>query len=242
MARKVLATECSVEGCGITREETRIVKGMCRKHYKRMFRKGTLELDVVHYVCSVEGCDNPHKSNSFCDKHYRKFKTYGDPLAGSQRLTNYRTAEERFTNNIVWVGECLEWQGTLDSTGYGLVRTDSGKSTAAHRYALARHLGRAIPEELYVDHKCHNPLCVNHKHLREVTPKQNMENRKGVSKRSTSGVRGVYWNKNNKNWSVRIGHNYKCYYFGSYKTLEEATEVAISKRNELYTHNDLDRT
>lgn len=40
MGRKKLATVCEVEDCGLTHEETRIVKGMCRKHYKRFTRNG----------------------------------------------------------------------------------------------------------------------------------------------------------------------------------------------------------
>ena len=241
MGRKKLATICEVADCGLTHEESRIVKGMCRKHYKRFMRKGTLELDVVRHVCTLDACGRPHQSRGYCLGHYRRFMKYGDPLEGGDIGTHLFSAEERYANNIKWVGDCLEWQGTLDSSGYGMVRLDSGVVTAAHRYSLSRKLGRPIPKELMVDHMCHNPLCVNPEHLREVTPKQNSEHRQGVSRRSTSGVLGVYWNKNNQNWTVRIGHNYKCYYFGSYKDKDEAERVAIAKRNELFTHNDKDR-
>lgn len=36
----------------------------------------------VHVICTVEGCGKPHEAKGFCKAHYRKFKTYGDPLAG----------------------------------------------------------------------------------------------------------------------------------------------------------------
>lgn len=31
-------------------------------------------------VCSVDGCENKHFCKGFCNKHYKKFKKYGDPL------------------------------------------------------------------------------------------------------------------------------------------------------------------
>lgn len=33
-------------------------------------------------VCTIEGCDKRHHAKGFCDAHYRKFRRYGDPLAG----------------------------------------------------------------------------------------------------------------------------------------------------------------
>lgn len=33
-------------------------------------------------LCSVEGCDSPIKGHSLCDKHLRKLRKYGNPLAG----------------------------------------------------------------------------------------------------------------------------------------------------------------
>lgn len=29
--------------------------------------------------CTLTDCDNPHKGLGFCDKHYQRFKKYGDP-------------------------------------------------------------------------------------------------------------------------------------------------------------------
>jgi len=35
-------------------------------------------------VCSVEGCDKPHKSRGWCRKHYLRFWRHGDPLTVKQ--------------------------------------------------------------------------------------------------------------------------------------------------------------
>jgi hypothetical protein len=36
-------------------------------------------------------------------------------------------------------------------------------------------------------------------------------------------------------------HNWKPIFLGYYNTPEEANEVVVAKRNELFTHNDADR-
>ena len=33
-------------------------------------------------MCSIEGCGKPHEAKGYCKSHYRKFRQYGDPLAG----------------------------------------------------------------------------------------------------------------------------------------------------------------
>jgi hypothetical protein len=30
--------------------------------------------------CSVPGCEAPHKTRSYCNRHYKRFRKYGDPL------------------------------------------------------------------------------------------------------------------------------------------------------------------
>lgn len=64
-------------------------------------------------------------------------------------------------------GNCIEWQGAISSTGYGL----EGKKYA-HRLAMERLVG-AIPKHLVIDHICRNRRCVNIGHLRVVTRREN---------------------------------------------------------------------
>lgn len=58
---------------------------------------------------------------------------------------------------------CWLWTGALDDDGYGRVLVD-GRNSKAHRVAYTLHKG-AIPEGLYVCHRCDTPACVNPVHL-----------------------------------------------------------------------------
>ena len=70
---------------------------------------------------------------------------------------------------------------------------------------------------------------------------QNHENRAGARADSSSGVRGVFWEKRRGCWTARVRHNQKVHHVGQFPTLEDAESAVIAKRNELFTHNDLDR-
>lgn len=87
----------------------------------------------------------------------------------SSKPHRYMSAEERFEAQTVPVPEagCLLWLGTLVD-GYGQFRAD-GVVQMAHRYALARQIGRPIKPGMLACHKCDTPSCVNPDHLYEGT-------------------------------------------------------------------------
>jgi hypothetical protein len=94
--------------------------------------------------------------------------------------------------------------------------------------------------DLNLDHHRNCPKnCVNPEHLRPVTQKQNVENRPGLAANNTSGVTGVYWHRNR--WMAEVKHNGSKHYVGRFTDIAEAEAAVIAKRNELFTHNDIDR-
>jgi hypothetical protein len=150
-----------------------------------------------------------------------------------------RTLEERFWSKVdtsAGPDGCWEWTAYTDKYGYGQF-THEGKHLKAHRFAYELVTGELLLFDL--DHRCHNPSCVNPAHLRPVTDKQNAENRRGAHRDSRSGVLGVHPFR--KRWRAQVGHNGKVIHVGHFDTVEAAAAAVRAKRIELFTHNDLDR-
>lgn len=138
-----------------------------------------------------------------------------------------------------WNSECLEFTGHRDIQGYGKINV-KGRGMLAHRYAWELENG-PIPDEMMIDHRCHNPSCISIEHLRLATNKLNMEHQVRAHKNNKSGVRGVYWQAQRRKWAAQVRHNKKSIYLGLFLTIEEAEAAVKAKRLELFTYNDWDR-
>ena len=138
---------------------------------------------------------------------------------------------------------CWTWTGYVADTGYGRPRFRVGGKSyflRAHRLAYEFLVG-PIPDGMILDHTCHNRTCVNPDHLRPVTDKQNIENLSGPQHRNRSGVRGVTWYKRTSMWRASVNAGGKAIHVGYYSTIKDAEQAVKAKRNEVFTHNDLDR-
>ena len=81
-----------------------------------------------------------------------------------------------------------------------------------------------------VDHKDNNPSNNRIENLRSVTLSENSYNAKKRAD-NKSGVKGVYWHKEGKKWSVQVAVNKKRKFFGLFDNLELADLVAQKARN-----------
>jgi hypothetical protein len=182
--------------------------------------------------CTVADCTRNLYAKGLCDSHYKRIRKYGsleDPTP---------TFEQRFWSKVDKGQGCWNWTGARNNKGYGTTSVD-GAHVYSHRASFEMANG-PIPEGAVIDHVCHTPACVNPEHLRVATGKQNMENLIGAQVNSRSGVRGVFRRPSGK-WQVQVTHNRYVHNGGMFRELADAEAAAIALRNELYTHNDVDR-
>lgn len=89
-----------------------------------------------------------------------------------QDMIHYYNRGSKFeyviNNNGCWL-----WNGARSSMGYG-VTTKNNKYTLAHRLSYEKEYGE-IPEGLFILHICDNPPCINPKHLKVGTAKENTQ-------------------------------------------------------------------
>ncbi len=117
--------------------------------------------------------------------------------------------------------------GTVDKTGYIMI-TINYKRCLAHRLAFLFMTGSMPPDE--VDHlngvKTDNRFC----NLRQVDRTENCHNTRMLDS-NTSGVTGVYWNKNRNKWRAHIKVNNRKINLGSFGDFDEA--VAARKKADI---------
>ncbi len=90
----------------------------------------------THFVCTIEGCDQPHDAKGLCRHHYKKLKRHGNPLNPPLRAP--------------------DGAGWLDRKGYRLF-TVNGKARREHVMIAEVALGRALPSGAVVHHADENP-------------------------------------------------------------------------------------
>ena len=168
----------------------------------------------------------------------RMLKTLEIPeLSAAQKRRFWSKVEKRSDGCWVWTGN------TIANHRYGQVSIRR-HMYLAHRVAWSMSHGR-IPDGLVIDHRCHNTLCVNPKHLHVVTHQENDENRLGSNPPRSdcprSGFRGVSWDRDQCRWRVGVRHSGRWYSGGRYTDVNEANRAAIALRNRLMSNNLEDR-
>ncbi len=112
-------------------------------------------------------CGKPSVARELCNKHYRAFMAYGDPIESK----NLRGVPFNRRYTVDPQSGCWVWIGSTNQDGYGLWSAHGEKR--AHRASFVLHHG-VIPKGMHVLHTCDNPGCVNPDHLRLGTHQDNM--------------------------------------------------------------------
>ena len=149
----------------------------------------------------------------------KKYNTYD--LTGDYGI-GYTTKGEPFWFDLEDYEKIKNHCWHYDESGY--VRTSiNRKHVRLHRYLM-----NIDDENIFVDHKKHPPRD-EHKidnrksNLRIVTPKENVSN-SSLAKNNTSGVTGVFWNKEKRKWHVTFPFDDKNKHVGYFKNFNDAVE------------------
>lgn len=185
-------------------------------------------------LCTVEDCSKPLKSAGLCGMHRERRRRHG-ALENPPRPD----LNARFWSRVEKTTTCWNWTAAKNDVGYGQMRF-GGKAHYVHRMSFEMANG-PIPEGMLIDHICHNPACVRPDHLRAATKKQNSENMLGATRKSQSGIRGVWQIPSTGRWTAQFTHIGQTFTVGVFDTSAEAEAAVVARRIEYFTHNDVDR-
>ncbi|MBW3099279.1 helix-turn-helix domain-containing protein [Pseudohoeflea coraliihabitans] len=115
--------------------------------------------------CSVDGCKSRHYALGFCGAHYKRFRKYGDPLAGGIP----HGAAQRFAKNVATGehgDECVLWPYYRNVDGVARINW-RGRATNAHSIVCELAHGPKPTPQHECCHSCGNGNmgCVNPRHL-----------------------------------------------------------------------------
>lgn len=120
-------------------------------------------------ACKIDGCERRAQARGWCDKHYRRWRAHGDPLALKRRPNN-----QTLPDLAAWILQrvdrrpdgCWDSTGTQDDRGYGRIRGGGRRSLLVHRVICEHFHGPAPAGKPMAIHSCDRPICCNPAHLR----------------------------------------------------------------------------
>lgn len=96
----------------------------------------------------------------------------------SKRIAD-KGSSEMFLRAVIsaQTDDCILWPFRLNDRGYGLAVINGKQRTASNWMCRLAH-GEPKGKRKHASHSCGNPACVNHRHIRWATHKENMHDKR----------------------------------------------------------------
>jgi hypothetical protein len=142
---------------------------------------------MANAICVIGDCGRHVVAWGWCDKHYRRWKKYGDPLTVKRIIGDDLLRFEARVDRSGGPDACHPWTGQPTPDGYGMMQF-GGKGRLVHTVAWELENG-PVPPGMEIDHECHNRavlagtchrglcehrLCCNERHLAAKTHLENV--------------------------------------------------------------------
>lgn len=120
--------------------------------------------------CSVEGCGQRHDAHGYCSRHRQQMRYHGRITEAGPRVTSLDLLREAMQQET---DDCVE-PAFKAHNGYGYkVLWYRGKVRLATHVAM-EEWGIPRPEGHEILHSCDNPPCINRRHIRWGTGRENV--------------------------------------------------------------------
>lgn len=132
-------------------------------------------MDTKKPLCAIPGCGKRGRiTRGWCVNHYARWLRFGDPLGTAKTAIKHRQEKLSFLATAARCSsdECLIWPFAKSASGYGAIWID-GKDQAVHRIVCELAHGDCPSPKHETAHQCGHRDCVNGRHLRWATRKQN---------------------------------------------------------------------
>jgi len=167
--------KCTITGCG------RWVHGdgLCQSHLMRWHKYGNPTATPLHdspgsvkgRVCHIEGCGRPVAGRGFCAAHLARSKIMPDRL--------YEPMRQACGALLAFLREAMQTESDdclycpAGDRGKYIKVTIAGRQRYAHNVICEWEHGKPPAKRRHAAHNCGNKGCLNRRHLRWATPKEN---------------------------------------------------------------------
>jgi len=170
--------------------------------------------------CFLNNCDNTHEAKGYCNKHYIRFRKYGDPESLNHHKTHGLTDSPAYKSWEAMKRRCLN-KNTPAYAQYGGRGITICKKWLDFEGFL-EDIGQR-PEGMTLD-RINNEEGYSPQNCRWASLETQARNKR-IRRNNTSGTNGVYRRKDNLKYVAAIRADSRQIYLGQFNKLEQAIKA-----------------